>query len=193
MRSCQKSIFLISLFVLSACTATYNWRELRFDDQGFVALFPSKTSSEQQNIRYLDQDLPMTMSAASTDDALFAVGSMPFDPKKLDGQEIIDWMQTNTSRLIQSQKPPIPILFEVKTAGSPSALIPATGFNLKGLGPDGNFRIYWVRWLKTASPQGKATIYQISAIKPFKTTPSLEDQKKLTEQFETFMQGFHPY
>ena len=42
---------LAIFFSLVACTATFNWREVRFDEQNFVALFPTKHHFEQQTIR----------------------------------------------------------------------------------------------------------------------------------------------
>jgi hypothetical protein len=192
----QKRLFtsLVLLFVVMtvACTAAFNWREVRVDEQGFTALFPAKATFEQQTIRFQEVDLTMTMAAAMAEDSLFAVGSMPFDKKILNGSSIMAWMQSNTAKLIQSQIPPQSITFEIKTASTPATFIPAQGFNLKGLGPDGHYRIYWVRWMVRTNEAGESKIYQLSALKPFKSTPNEEEQKVIIDQFETFMMGFKP-
>ncbi len=185
-------ITLLVVVMLVACTASFNWRVVRVDDQGFTALFPAKATFEQQTIRFQNVDLTMTMAASMAEDSLFAVGTMPFDKKVLNGQAILDWMQSNTAKLIQSQIPPQNITFEIKTAGTPASFIPAQGFNLKGLGPDGHYRIYWVRWMIRTDELGQSRIYQLSALKPFKSSPSEEAQKASIEQFETFMGGFKP-
>jgi len=185
-------ITFVFVLMMVACTATFNWREVRVDDQGFTALFPAKTTFEQQIIRFQNVDLTMTMAAAMAEDSLFAVGTMPFDKKLLNGETLIGWMQSNTAKLIQSQIPPQNITFEIKTAGTPATFIPAQGFNLTGLGPDGYYRIYWVRWMVRTDEIGKSRIYQLSALKPFKTEPSEAAQKEAIEQFETFMRGFKP-
>jgi hypothetical protein len=184
--------FLVSL-VMVACSASYNWREIRNDEQNFVALFPAKTSAEQQIIRYQNNDLTMTMVAAMADDALFAVGTIPVDPQKIDGNELIDWMKINTAKLIQGEAPPSSIQSEVKTAQNPPEKIIGSGLNLKGLGPDGHYRIYWVRWVIRKNASGNQLIYQLSVIMPFKKEPTASEQEKAIEQFETFMGGFHPY
>ena len=183
----------ISAMMIVACTSTFNWREVRNDELYFLALFPSKTNSEQHNVQYQNIDLTMTMQAAMAGDSLFAVGTMPFDQKTVNSQSILDWMKINTAKLIQSQQPPQAIQFEVKTASTPQQYITAQGFNLKGLGPDGNYRIYWVRWMVRTDDQGSSRIYQLSALKSFKALPNEAEQKSVIEQFETFMSGFRPY
>jgi len=183
----------ISAMMIVACTSTFNWREVRNDELYFLALFPSKTNLEQHNVQYQNIDLTMTMQAAMAGDSLFAVGTMPFDQKTVNSQSILDWMKTNTAKLIQSQQPPQAIQFEVKTASTPQQYITAQGFNLKGLGPDGNYRIYWVRWMVRTDDQGSSRIYQLSALKSFKALPNEAEQKSVIEQFETFMSGFRPY
>jgi hypothetical protein len=84
------------------------------------------------------------------------------------------------------------IQFEVKTAQTPKQMIPAHGYNLKGFGPDGIYRIYWVRWIIRKDASDQERIYQLSAIQSFKTEPSEQVKTKTTEQIETFMGGFHP-
>ena len=76
-------ITLLVVVMLVACTASFNWRVVRVDDQGFTALFPAKATFEQQTIRFQNVDLTMTMAASMAEDSLFAVGTMPFDKKVL--------------------------------------------------------------------------------------------------------------
>jgi hypothetical protein len=193
----EKFLKVFCLFLMSAllfaCSATYNWREIRNDEQNFVALFPSKASAEQHNVHFEDTDLTMTMVAAMADDALFAVGTMPFDPTKIKSEKLVNWMQTNTAKLIQGDDEPKSISFDVKTAQNPPEMLTGSGMNLKGLGPDGIYRLYWVRWVIRKDPSGASKVFQLSALKPFKKTPTPKEQEQATEQFETFMGGFHPY
>jgi hypothetical protein len=64
---------------------------------------------------------------------------------------------------------------------------------LAGLGPDGNYRLYWVRWVVCNDAQDKVRVYQLSALKPFKSVPSKSEKDQIIEQFDTFLSGFHPY
>jgi hypothetical protein len=189
--------FLVSslclVLSLVACSATFNWREVRVDEQHFSALFPSKTSAEQQNIRYLDKTLTMTMVAATADDSLFAVGNMPFNPKEINGDDLMQWMKANTAKLIQTKGEPTPVTTAIKSAANPPESLSMSGYNLEGVGPDGNYRIYWVRWMIRTDNSGHSSVFQLSALRPFKKTPVQSDQEQTTEQFETFLGGFHPY
>ena len=193
----MKKIFVtltVMLMLLQAsCTATFNWREVKFDEQKFLALFPAKHHFEQQTFLFEKNELTMTMAASKAGDILFAIGAIPFDTKVISEKALIDWMRSNVAKIVQGNSEQQLIQFEVKTAGTPALILPAQGYNLKGLGPDGVYRIYWVRWVIRQHANGQSSIYQMSAIQSFKTEPTAQIQKQTTEQIETFMGGFHPY
>lgn len=186
-------VALLPILFFIACTSTFNWREVRFDEEQYMALFPAKNAFEQQTIRFEDHRLTMTMAAAKAGEILFAIGTIPIDTKIVSGEALVQWMRLNTAKLIKESATPQIIQFEIKTAGSPVQILSAQGYNLKGLGPDGNYRIYWVRWVTRTNESGQSRIYQLSAIKSFKSVPSANEQKQIIEQFETFMSGFRPY
>lgn len=192
-RLTQFIYFFLMLILGVACSATYNWREVRMDEQGFVALFPSKTSIEKNTIQYSDHKLPMTMVAANADDALFAIGAIPIQTGEVSVKDLVVWMKTNTAKLIKDDQPAKEVELILKTAANPAQKITATGFNLAGLGPDGNYRLYWVRWVVCNDAQDKVRVYQLSALKPFKSVPSKSEKDQMIEQFDTFLSGFHPY
>jgi hypothetical protein len=185
--------FLVLLTCLVACTATFNWREVRFDEQNFVALLPAKHRFEQQTIRFGEQELTMTMVASRAGEIIFAVGTIPFDPKNTSGEEMIGWMSLNAKNILKDNPSPPIIQYEVKTASNPALILPAKGYQLKGFGPDGIYRVYWVRWIFKQNPTGQSYLYQLNAIQSFKTEPSDSDLKATVDQMETFMIGFHPY
>jgi hypothetical protein len=181
------------MLVLASCTATFNWREVKLDEQQFFALFPAKHHFEQQTFRFEKNELTMTMVASKAGDILFAIGAIPFDAKVTSEKTLTDWMKSNVAKIVQGKSEQQLIQFEVKTAGTPALIIPAQGYNLKGFGPDGVYRIYWVRWVVRQKADGQSFIYQMSAIQSFKAEPTAQIQKQTTEQIETFMGGFHPY
>jgi hypothetical protein len=184
---------LLSIFILGACTATFNWREVKFDEQNFLALFPAKYHFEQQPIHFAQNELTMTMVASRAGDVIFAVGTIPFDAKTISGNEVIEWMSQNAKKIVQNGVSPQRIQYEVKTAASPSQILPSQGYQLKGFGPDGIYRIYWVRWVVKKNETGSSYIYQLNAIQSFKTEPSASVMRATVDQMETFMTGFHPY
>jgi len=181
------------MLVLTSCTSTFNWREVKLDEQQFLALFPAKHHFEQQTFRFEKNELTMTMAASKAGDILFAIGTIPFDSKVTSEKTLTDWMKSNVAKIVQGKSEQQLIQFEVKTAGTPAVIIPAQGYNLKGFGPDGVYRIYWVRWVVRQHTNGQSFIYQMSAIQSFKAETSMQIQKQTTEQIETFMGGFHPY
>jgi hypothetical protein len=182
----------LPMLLLMSCTATFNWREIRFNEQGFVALLPAKNHLEQKSIAFENQQLMMTMVAAKAGGILFAVGTIPYLTKDVSGEALMRWMSSNTEKIVHSQVPVQMIQFEVKTAQTPKQIIPAQGYNLKGFGPDGIYRIYWVRWIIRKDEGDQERIYQLSAIQSFNTEPSEQVKTQTTEQIETFMGGFHP-
>ena len=184
---------LAIFFSLVACTATFNWREVRFDEQNFVALFPTKHHFEQQTIRIHQNELTMTMVASKAGEVIFAVGTIPVDAKSISGEEVIDWMSSIAKKIVQENPSPPLIQYEVKTASNPALILPAKGYQLKGFGPDGIYRVYWVRWVFKKNASGQSYIYQLNTIQSFKAEPSDSALKATLDQMETFMLGFHPY
>jgi hypothetical protein len=74
---------LAGVLALSACTPTYDWREVRGKDAPFTALFPAKPATHSRMVNLDGMQLTMTMTMANADGVTFAVGSakMP-DPVK---------------------------------------------------------------------------------------------------------------
>jgi hypothetical protein len=187
------TLSVMLMLVLTSCTSTFNWREVKLDEQQFLALFPAKHHFEQQTFRFEKNEITMTMAAAKAGDILFAIGTIPFDSKVTSEKTLTDWIKSNVAKIVQGKAEQQLIQFEVKTAGTPALILPAQGYNLKGFGPDGVYRIYWVRWIVRQHTNGQSFIYQMSAIQSFKAEPTAQTQKQTTEQIETFMGGFHPY
>lgn len=68
-------LFLLAgLCVSSACSPTYNWREINGPDARFVVLMPNKPVSMSRSIVLNDQPVTMTMTAAEVEGVSFAVG-----------------------------------------------------------------------------------------------------------------------
>ncbi len=63
--------------LLSACSPTYNWREVRSTGAPYAASFPAKPATHSRVIDLNGMKVNMTMTAARVDDITFAVGSVP--------------------------------------------------------------------------------------------------------------------
>jgi hypothetical protein len=69
----KKLSALLIISFLFACTATFNWREIRSDEQGFSALFPAKTTFEQKQFPFKDRPIDISLEASNAGDAVFAI------------------------------------------------------------------------------------------------------------------------
>jgi hypothetical protein len=58
----------------AACTPTLDWRELRIDGTGLLALFPCKPAGHARNLALAGVAVDMTVTACSTGGATYAVG-----------------------------------------------------------------------------------------------------------------------
>jgi hypothetical protein len=63
------------VFAISACSPTYDWREVRGTDAPFVVLLPGKPATHSRPINLDGLQLTMTMTAAEVNGVTFAVGS----------------------------------------------------------------------------------------------------------------------
>ena len=187
------AVFIVSLFILSACTASFNWREIQSEEHGYLALFPAKTSSEQKTIVYKNQSFPMIMQASQAGDALFAVGTIVLDPSFKDSHQLLEWLQNSAAQVIRTASVPVLEKTQTRIALQKNEKVPVTGLQLEGLGPDQKQRIYWVRWVYRIDESGKPRIFQLSAIQTVPSDLSAQQRKVITEEFLIFMNGFHPY
>lgn len=60
---------------LSACTPALDWREVRGTDAPFTVMLPAKPAVQTRRIELIGKQVTMTMTAASAEEATFAVAS----------------------------------------------------------------------------------------------------------------------
>lgn len=187
------TLLLTFCALLTACTATFNWREIRSEEQGFLALFPAKTRTEQKNFPFKDQTIEITMEAAIADETLFAVSSLRVNEQVIQSTELIDLMQRNATKSIPSVA--LPKLEEIRfpIAGQTNLKAIGQGYQFSAPGPNQNHLVYWVYWTSRKDPEQMTRVYQLSAAKSFKGKPSDDELKTTQEQMLTFMSGFKPY
>lgn len=184
---CLTFIFLVG------CTATFNWREVRSDEQGFIALFPDKTKTEKKQLAFKDQEISVVMQATMTGGALFAISSLKLDPSIVASQEMVQLLQTNAQKSLKLSMEPSLISEQFSVAGEVSQKMTGQGYRLLGEGQDRQYRVFWVYWLTRPADENKIRVFQLSAIKTFAKEPSPREMEEITEQFATFIGGFKPY
>jgi hypothetical protein len=71
------------VFLLSACSPKYDWREIQSNEAPYVIAFPAKPSQQTRTIQLEGQSIAMTMSSTLVDGLTFAVTSAKMaDPAK---------------------------------------------------------------------------------------------------------------
>lgn len=74
----------IAALAVSACTPTYDWREVRLPDTGLTALFPCKPSSAARQVALAGVSVPMVMHACSAGSQTWAVSFVALgDPARV--------------------------------------------------------------------------------------------------------------
>jgi hypothetical protein len=130
MRMLPAGLALLACAVsLSACSPTYDWREVRGADAPYSVLLPAKPSTLSQAIDLDGEKVTMTMTAAEVNGVTFAVGSATLN----DSAKALQGMQTMKSALIKNIAGTIKLeknshdraaqlsSIEIEAIGSPSA------------------------------------------------------------------------
>lgn len=65
---------LLLAVAVTACTPTYNWREMPAADGSIQVAFPGKPGTETRNLPMGHLELPFTLTAVAAGGATFAVG-----------------------------------------------------------------------------------------------------------------------
>jgi hypothetical protein len=115
------------VLALSACSPTYDWRNVRGADAPYVVLFPAKPTTYSRPVTIEGTQFEMTMTATEVDRVIFAVGTVLIsDPAKV--QATLHAMKTalvkNIDGTIKKEKSvvmpasPIPSV-EIEAVGAP--------------------------------------------------------------------------
>lgn len=81
------------VLMLSACSPTYDWREVHGEAAPFTVLLPAKPATFSRKIDLDGTPATMTMTAAEVDDVTFAVGSAEL-PDAAKAQASLNAMKT---------------------------------------------------------------------------------------------------
>lgn len=66
---------VLAALVLAGCSPAYNWRDYNSPDAPYQAMFPDKPATHKRSITLDGLVVDMTMTAASIDGTVFAIGS----------------------------------------------------------------------------------------------------------------------
>jgi hypothetical protein len=69
----RRSLVALICAALTACTATYNWREVRVGPAGLKAMMPCKPEQETRSVPMTGRKVDLNVLACQTGDATFAI------------------------------------------------------------------------------------------------------------------------
>jgi hypothetical protein len=121
-----KAACLAVIFLLSACSPKFNWREVRGSGAPFVVTLPAKPASLTRSINLDGTQVQMTMTAAEVDDVTFAVGAVTM-PDAAQAQKAIVAMKTalvkNIGGTVKHEKisplESVPMVIEIEAESAP--------------------------------------------------------------------------
>lgn len=130
-------IVLLSSLML-ACTPSYNWREVTVADGAVKVFFPDKPVTQTRPLNYSGHQLSFSLTTATVNDALFAVGYAPLpEALRKTPDEARELALSVMAGLYQNLGTP------------PPAPLPELGkpFVIEGRSPQGAIRMQATVWL----------------------------------------------
>ncbi|MEB0011773.1 hypothetical protein QN379_01400 [Glaciimonas sp. Gout2] len=168
------SVGISLILLISACSPTFNWRQVQGNDAPFSVLLPSKPSTFSRSVDLDGIKLNMTMTATEVDGIVFAVGSAKLN----DVNQATSAIQAMKIALVKNINGSVKSESASAVSGGPQGNV--SKIDIEALGPPENNGQPKVLF---AHLEAKGQyIYQVIVIGPQKAVS--------TESVETFMQSF---
>ncbi len=155
-------LFVASMFLLSACSPKYDWREVRSDTAAYVLALPTKPTTFSRKIDLNGTQVSMTMVASEVDGVTFAIGSAEL-PDATQAQVALPAMKTaminNIGGLIKQEK----VLTIPQSMNAPGT-VAVTEIEATGKMANGQTRILFARFLAKEN-----RVYQLVVVGPEKS------------------------
>ena len=155
---------------LTGCDPALNWREVRSDDAGYVALFPAKPTSFERAVNLDGLQVMMNMTAAEADSASFAVATALIEDEGQRAKALFA-MQTAMMRNIQGE------IIEQKTVTMKGG---ATAIEVHATGKAGQAGVPLVLFARFVAHETR--VFQVIALGP--------KEKLAAESADTFLTSF---
>jgi len=117
---------IMAAVLITGCSPEYNWREVAVSDQVGRVLFPAKPRVETRELPFGDQALQFTLTTATVDQSIFAVGSAPWPDSMLKdealqqelGRSVMASLYQNLGSKLPGQLPQFGEHFEIATGAT---------------------------------------------------------------------------
>ncbi len=184
-------VFLVFVFLLTACSPKLDWRTVQSAQEGYSALFPGKPEKIERRLPYQNQEIPQTLEAVKIEDDIYSVSTIHLSKDQIAlAPKLLEQLQNsllaragvNTDTAISAEA-------SYQTANRQRAFAKDYFLEFKSTGAvEQSMR---VRWITRITPDNGAWIYQLSVLH---TAPARVDAKQFfsEEAYSNFFDEFHP-
>ena len=184
-------VFLVLVFLLTACSPKLDWRTVQSPQEGYSALFPSKPEKIERRLTYQDQEIPQTLEAVKIDHDIYSISTTHLSKDQLAlVAKLLEQLQGNIfNRAGVHSENAISTDTFYQTANRQR--VSAKDYFLEFKSASAAEQSMRVRWITRMTPDGGAWIYQLSVLH---TAPIRIGAKQFfsEEAYSNFFDEFHP-
>lgn len=169
----KKSILMLAAgLLLTACSPTYDWREIRGEGAGYMVMLPAKPASHTRGVNLDGTQVQMTMTGAETDGVSFTVATAQLS----DAEQAVKALQAMKQAMLRNLGGSVKQDKPVQVSGATQATeLTATG----GADASGRPRLMVARFFVRGN-----RVFQMVVLGRENAVPQ--------EAVETFMTSFKP-
>ncbi len=184
-------VFLVFVFLLTACSPKLDWRTVQSAQEGYSALFPGKPEKIERRLPYQNQEIPQTLEAVKIEDDIYSVSTIHLSKDQIAlAPKLLEQLQNSLlARAGVNADTAISAEASYQTANRQRVFAKDYFLEFKSTGAvEQSMR---VRWITRITPDNGAWIYQLSVLH---TAPARVDAKQFfsEEAYSNFFDEFHP-
>jgi hypothetical protein len=150
----RHAAWMCGIFLFSACSPTFNWREVRAAQTPLVALFPCKPDEKERPVSLAGQSVSMTVLGCDAGGSTFSVAYADMKDAALVGKALNAW-RTSTLGNIRSQPyQPRPFVLKGADVGPQSVQVDA-----RGTRPNGSSVVAQAAWFAVGTQVFQITVF----------------------------------
>ena len=184
-------VFLVSVFLLTACSPKLDWRTVQSPQEGYSALFPGKPDKIERRLSFQDQEILQTLEAVKIDHDIYSVSTIHLGKNQIAlVAKLLEQLQgnifnragVNTETAISADA-----FYQIANRQRVSTKDYFLEFKSAGTSEQ-SMR---VRWITRVTPDNGTWIYQLSVLH---AAPAHVNAKQFfsEEAYSNFFDEFHP-
>jgi hypothetical protein len=151
--------WLVVATLISACTPSLNWREVRLDNSSLKTLLPCKPDHGSREVMVGNQDMRVSMSGCEAQGHLLAIARLPLPPGAQAAdvtQAMNQWQAATLSNFKGQITGTQDLVIKHKESPAPATL---QRLSATGMGPDGKTIESQMVWLVHEGQLIQAVVY----------------------------------